>query len=282
MKYIGAHVSAQGGVENAPVNAQRIGANAFALFTKNQRQWNSPPLTYESIAAFKSNLNLSGIDPRHILPHDSYLINIGNGDDIKRRRSINALLDEAQRAEALGLTLLNFHPGAHLNEITVDECLTRIAQGINEVIEKTGHVIMVIENTAGMGSSVGRNFEELATIIARIPPEKRNRVGICLDTCHMYAAGYDIGTAEGFTRVFGEFERIIGFSKLKGMHLNGSKAALGKHLDRHESLGAGEIGLETFRLIMNDQRFDDMPLILETPDDTKWAEEITLLRSYTK
>ena len=278
MKYIGAHVSAAGGVENAPLNAVQIGATAFALFTKNQRQWIAKPLSTESIDAFKENCERYGFGPEQILPHDSYLINLGHPEAEGLEKSRAAFLDEIRRCEQLGLDRLNFHPGSHLKKISESECLSVIAESINLTLEKTSGVTAVIENTAGQGSNLGYRFEHLAEIIDQV--EDQSRVGVCLDTCHSFAAGYDLTTGEWCDRVFDEFEQVVGFEYLKGMHLNDSKKGLGSRVDRHHSLGQGELGLEVFKYIMNDARFDDLPLIMETIDETIWAEEIRLLRSY--
>lgn len=276
MKYIGAHVSASGGVENAPLNAMAIGANAFALFTKNQRQWVSAPLSAKSIEFFKENCRKGGFDPKFILPHDSYLINLGNPDEEAVQKSRAAFIDEMQRCEQLGLTMLNFHPGSHLNKVSVEQCLDDIAANINLALSKTNGVTAVIENTAGQGSNVGNRFEEIRYIIDRI--DDKSRVGVCLDTCHTYSAGYDIlGDYDG---VFNEFERVIGFEYLKGIHLNDTKKPLASRVDRHESVGLGLLDMEFFKRFMADKRFDDMPIILETPDENRWAEEIALLRSF--
>ncbi len=280
MKYVGAHVSASGGVENAPVNAHYIGAKAFALFTKNQRQWVSKPLTEKSIALFKENCEKFGYKPSQILPHDSYLINLGHPDSIALEKSRNAFLDEMQRCEQLGLDRLNFHPGSHLKKITEEACLTTIAESINLTLDKTKGVIAVIENTAGQGSNLGYKFDHLAYIIDKV--EDKSRVGVCLDTCHTYTAGYDIKTEAGYKRTFDEFDSIVGFQYLKGMHLNDSKKELGTRVDRHHSIGQGFIGEPLFKRIMNDARFDDIPLILETPDDSLWAQEIALLYSFVE
>lgn len=275
MKYIGAHVSASGGVEFAPVNAHEIGANAFALFTKNQRQWVSKPLTEESIRLFKENCEKYGFKPEYILPHDSYLINLGHPEEEGLTKSRAAFLDEMQRCEQLGLKLLNFHPGSHLNKIPIEECLSRIAGSINMALERTKGVTAVIENTAGQGSNLGNEFWELKYIIDRV--EDKSRVGICLDTCHTFTAGYDI--QKDYDHVFEAFDREVGFQYLRGMHLNDSKKELGSHVDRHDSIGKGLIGSAFFERLMKDSRFDNMPLILETPDESKWTEEIAWLRS---
>lgn len=277
MKYIGAHVSASGGVENAPINAHKIGAKAFALFTKNQKQWFSKALTEENINGFKENCEKYGYKPEHILPHDSYLINLGNPVEENLKKSRRAFLDEMQRCELLGLDRLNFHPGSHLKQISEEECLDTIAESLNITLDKTQGVIAVIENTAGQGSNLGYKFEHLKHIIDRV--EDKSRVGVCLDTCHSYTAGYDIKTEAGFTKTFEEFERIVGFRYLKGMHINDSKKDLATRVDRHDSLGKGFLGEDVFVRIMNDTRFDNIPLILETPDDSLWAEEIKWLYS---
>ncbi len=277
-KFVGAHVSASGGVFNAVQNAQNIGAKAFALFTKNQRQWAAKPLDDETVEKFKNALSASGILPRHILPHDSYLINLGHPEDEAREKSMDAFLDEVQRCELLGLEKLNFHPGSHLGKISEDECLERIADAINKTIAQTNGVKLVIENTAGQGSNLGWRFEHLAQIIDKV--ENKSRVGVCIDTCHMFSAGYDIRTREAYDKSWAEFDKIVGFNYLMGMHINDSKAKYGSHVDRHHSLGKGEIGLDAFRFIMNDARMDDIPLILETIDETIWKEEIALLYSF--
>lgn len=280
MKYIGAHVSASGGVENAPVNAHQIGATAFALFTKNQRQWVAKPLTGESIAAFKANCEKFGYRPHQILPHDSYLINLGHPDKEALRKSREAFLDEMQRCEQLGLDRLNFHPGSHLNQISEEECLKIISESINWALGKTSGVTAVVENTAGQGSNVGFAFYQIRKIIDGV--DDKSRVGVCIDTCHAYSAGYDIKTKAGCELVFREFEEIIGFQYLKGMHLNDSKKEHGSKVDRHDSLGSGTLGLAVFECIMNDSRFDGIPLILETPDEERWAGEIQILKNLQK
>ena len=275
MKYIGAHVSASGGVEFAPVNAHEIGANAFALFTKNQRQLVSKPLTEENIRLFKENCTKYNFQTDYILPHDSYLINLGHPEEEGLEKSRAAFLDEMQRCEQLGLKLLNFHPGSHLNKISIEDCLALIAESINLTLEKTKGVTAVIENTAGQGSNLGSEFWQLRYIIDRV--NDKSRVGICLDTCHTYTAGYDI--VNDYDKVFDEFEKEVGFEYLRGMHLNDSKKELGSHVDRHDNIGQGLIGSAFFERLMKDSRFDNMPLILETPDESKWAEEIAWLRS---
>ncbi len=280
MKYIGAHVSAAGGVENAPLNAINIGATAFALFTKNQKQWFAPPLTEKSIELFKMRCEEYAFSAGNILPHDSYLINLGSPDPEGLEKSRDSFVVEMQRCEQLGLNKLNFHPGAHLNRLSVDDCISVIATSINIALEKTNGVTAVIENTAGQGSAIGHRFEEIAQIIDLV--EDKSRVGVCLDTAHTLAAGYEIRTREGFDETFRKFDEIIGFKYLQGMHINDSKKELASRVDRHDSLGKGLMGMDTFSFIVNDSRFDNMPLILETPEDTLWAEEIKMLRALVK
>jgi deoxyribonuclease-4 len=276
-KFVGAHTSAAGGVFNAPLNATKIGAKAFALFTKNQRQWKAKDLDTKTIDLFKKNLQDSGILAKHVLPHDSYLINLGHPDIEKRQKSFDAFVDEVHRCELLGLDRLNFHPGSFLKKISEDECLNLIAENMNRTLDVTKGVTLVLENTAGQGSNLGWKFEHLAHIIERV--EDKSRVGVCIDTCHMFTAGYDIRTREAYDISMAQFGNIVGFEYLKGMHLNDSKPDLGSHVDRHESIGKGKIGLDAFRFIMNDKRMDDIPLILETIDDSIWDQEIALLYS---
>ncbi|MBR4056109.1 MAG: deoxyribonuclease IV [Rikenellaceae bacterium] len=278
MKFFGAHVSASGGVENAPRNASAIGATAFALFTKNQRQWRSAPLSATSIEAFGRELAAAAIDPRHVLPHDSYLINLGHPEEEGLERSREAFLDEMQRCEQLGLDRLNFHPGSHLKKISVEECLDRVAESINIALRATKGVTAVIENTAGQGSNVGFAFWQLRRIIDGV--EDRSRVGVCLDTCHSFAAGYDLSSELACERTFEEFDREVGFEYLRGVHLNDALRPLGSRIDRHTPLGEGQIGWDCFRFIARDSRFDDLPLILETPDESRWAEEIEILNKF--
>lgn len=270
-------MSASGGVENAPVNAHAIGAKAFALFTKNQRQWNAKPLTDESIELFKSRCAEYGYAPGHILPHDSYLINLGHPDAEALQKSRDSFIHEMERCMQLGLTLLNFHPGSHLKKISEEASLDIVAESINIALDKTEGVTAVIENTAGQGSNLGYKFEHLAHIIDKV--EDKSRVGVCLDTCHTFTAGYDLRTREAYDATMAEFDKIVGAKYLRGMHLNDSKPDLGSRVDRHDSLGKGKLGLDPFRFIMNDPRMEEIPMVLETIDETIWAEEIALLYS---
>jgi deoxyribonuclease IV len=275
MKYVGAHVSISGGVENAPENAVKIGANAFALFTRNQRRWVSPPLTDQQITRFKERCRQAGLAPEYILPHDSYLINLGHPDPTGLDKSRIAFFEEMDRCDRLGLCYLNFHPGSHLNQLSPEHCLDRIAQSINLALDRTTGVTAVIENTAGQGTNLGYRFEHLARIIDQVIDN--TRVGVCLDTCHLHGAGYDIRTAAAFEKTMEEFDRVVGLGFLRALHLNDSKKDFNSRVDRHERIGQGELGLAPFEFIMNDARFDNMPLVLETPDDTLWEAEIRLL-----
>ncbi|CAM6315400.1 deoxyribonuclease IV [Enterobacter cloacae] len=277
MKYVGAHVSAAGGLANAAIRAAEIEATAFALFTKNQRQWRAAPLTADVIDDFKAACEKYHYGPGQILPHDSYLINLGHPVQEALEKSREAFLDEVQRCEQLGLTLLNFHPGSHLMQIDEETCLARIAESINITLDKTQRVTAVIENTAGQGSNLGFKFEHLAAIIDGV--EDKSRVGVCIDTCHAFAAGYDLRTTEATKNTFDEFERVVGFKYLRGMHLNDAKSAFGSRVDRHHSLGEGNIGHDAFRFIMQDARFDGIPMVLETINPDIWAEEIAWLKA---
>lgn len=279
MKFIGAHVSASAGVSSAPVNAHAIGAQAFALFTRNPSRWKSPAISDAEAAKFKENCDDLGYTPDRILPHDSYLINLGAPDKQKLAMSRDAFLDEIRRCEQLGLTMLNFHPGSHLKQIEPEACLDLIAESINMTLDKTSGVKAVIENTAGQGSNLGYSFEQLAHIIDKV--EDKTRVGICIDTCHAYSAGYDLATDEGYQKTWEDFDRIIGLQYLSGMHINDSKRPLDSRIDRHESLTKGTLGTRFFEMLMADQRLDGIPMILETPDEMLWAQEIQWLYSLT-
>ena len=278
MKYIGAHVSAAGGVDNAPLNAAKIGATAFALFTKNQKRWSAAPLTQEVIEKFKRNCQQYQFTAQQILPHDSYLINLGHPEAEKLEKSRRAFIDEMQRCEQLGLCYLNFHPGTHLKQLSETDCIARIAESINLALQQSTGVCAVIENTAGQGSNLGYKFEHLAQIIEQV--EDKSRVGVCLDTCHTFVSGYDLRSVNACEATFAQFDAVVGFNYLKGMHLNDSKALYGSKVDRHAPLGAGEIGWVCFKYIMTDPRFDDIPLILETTDPGLWPQEIIQLRGF--
>ena len=280
MKYVGAHVSASGGVFNAPSNASKIGAKAFALFTKNQRQWEAKPLSGEEISRCKQELEKAEILPCHVLPHDSYLINLGHPDAEQRQKSLEAFIDELKRCEALGLDRLNFHPGSHLKLVSEDVCLELISASMNEALKQTQNVTLVVENTAGQGSNLGYKMEHLHFLMEN--SIDKERVGVCIDTCHLFTSGYDIRDEQSYKQTFEKFDTIVGFKYLKGMHLNDSKPDLGQRVDRHDSIGKGKLGIKPFELIMNDKRMDDIPLVLETIDEELWAQEIALLYSFIK
>jgi len=280
MKYIGAHVSAAGGVENAPINAHKIGAKGFALFTKNQRQWNAKPLTSDNIKKFKENCEKYGYYKGTILPHDSYLINLGHPVKENLEKSRNAFFDEMQRCEQLGIDRLNFHPGSHLNKVSEEECMKTIAESVNIALDKTKGVTAVIENTAGQGTNLGYSFDHLKFIINHI--EDKSRIGVCIDTAHGFAAGYDFSNEKGYKKAWDEFDKIVGFKFLMGMHLNDSKKDIGTRVDRHDSLGKGYIGENAFKLLMQDNRIDEIPLILETPNPDIWDQEIKQLYDWAK
>ena len=280
MKYVGAHVSISGGVENAPLNAAALGAGAFAMFTKNQRQWNAPPYKEESVAAFKENCARHNFTGAQILAHDSYLINLGQPDAGKRQAAVRAFADELERCRQLGIQLLNFHPGSSLKQVSDEEDIALIASSVRQALDEVPDVIAVFDNTAGQGSNMGWNFDQLAAMIEQTNmPE---RCGVCLDTCHAFAAGFDLATPEGYENFWQEFEKKIGLQFLKGMHLNDAKGICGSRLDRHDSIGKGNIGVEAFKRLLADCRTENVPLILETPDESLWAEEIAMLRSFAK
>lgn len=277
-KYIGAHVSAAGGVANAPKNAHEIGATAFALFTKNQRQWNAAPLTLNEINSFKERCLEYGYTNSQILPHNSYLTNLGNPELEKRQQSLNSFIDEISRCQQLGVDRLNFHPGSYLKLISPDQCLDYIAEGVNRALELTTGVCAVLENTAGQGTNLGFTFEQLAAIIEKV--DDKSRIGVCIDTCHAHVAGYDLSTPDGYSIMMHQFDSIIGHQYLRGMHLNDAMHGVGSKKDRHAPLGRGTIGFGAFREIVQDPRTDDIPLILETPEPERWPEEIALLKSW--
>jgi deoxyribonuclease-4 len=278
-KYIGVHVSTEGGVFNAAKNAFDINAKAFALFVKNQRQWVAKPLNNATILNFKESLTTYGFKPEYILPHAGYLINLGSPNSENRKKSIKSFIDELSRCSNLGLKYLNIHPGSHLNEISEDECINLIADSIEQSIDAVKNVKIVLENTAGQGSNIGYKFEHLAQIIEKI--KNKSRVGVCIDTCHTFAAGYDIKDPKKYKETMKKFEDIIGLEYLTGMHLNDSKVPFASRKDRHENIGKGFLGLDFFKRFINDLRFDNMPIILETIDETLWKDEIALLYSMT-
>ncbi|KAJ3880050.1 xylose isomerase-like protein [Lentinula edodes] len=281
---VGAHVSAAGGIENTVLNAAKIGANAFALFLKSQRKWISPPLTELSISLFKSRMKELSYNPKHILPHGSYLINLGNLDDEKREKSYECFLDDLKRCDALGLELYNFHPGSSLGIVEPSVSMAHIADCINRSHRDTSgsKVVVVLENMAGSGNIIGSDFVQLGEIITQV--NDKTRVGVCLDTCHMFAAGYDIRTEQGWNSTVELFDAQVGLKYLRGMHLNDSKTECGSKKDRHDNIGVGHLSIRTFAHILADPRVQDIPLILETPSHEEssknwdvWAKEIEVL-----
>jgi deoxyribonuclease-4 len=276
MLFIGPHVSASGGVQNAPHNASALGATGFGMFTKNQRQWSAPPYDESTVAAFKKNLFDLGFTPSQVLPHDTYLINLGNPDPIAYKKSYSAFVDELKRCSLLGLPMLNIHPGSHLRLTSEETCMERIAEAINAAHAETRGVTVVLENTAGQGSNVGHSFEHLAFLIGHV--SDKSRIGICLDTCHAFAAGYDLRTKKTYTDTMKRLDETVGFGYLRAAHVNDAKAELGSRLDRHQSIGKGTLGLDAFRMLVDDERFHGIPLVLETIDESLWPAEIALLR----
>jgi deoxyribonuclease-4 len=272
---LGAHVSTSGGLAKAPARGREIRADAIQIFTRNQVQWRAKPIAAEEAADFRAALGDSGL--RRVVAHASYLVNLASPDPQALRRSREAFLADMERCEALGVSHLIFHPGAHLGS-GEDAGLTTVAQSLDWVLERAGNAVRpLIEVTAGQGSCVGHSFEHLASILART--RRADRVGVCLDTCHMLAAGHDIATRLGYRRSFGQFGRTVGFDKLEAFHLNDAKRPLGSRLDRHECIGKGFLGRATFRRLVRDRRFRGTPMILETPAGMAgWKKEIALLR----
>jgi len=276
-KLIGAHVSISGGLDQAVKRASLLNATAFAFFTKNQRQWKSISLTSSSIDKFLTACEYYNYTSNQILPHSNYLINLGHPSKEKLEISRKSFIDEINRCMQLRLKMLNFHPGNHLQQINEKLCLSRISESINIALEKTIDVTVIIENTAGQGGEVGFRFEQLADIIYQV--EDKSRIGICIDTCHAFVAGYDLSTEKSCTKVFKQFSNIIGFNYLRGVHLNDSKKECGSRIDRHHNIGKGLIGNTVFSWIMsNNKYFNGIPMILETINHDIWAQEIFWLK----
>ncbi|MDE5629238.1 MAG: deoxyribonuclease IV [Muribaculaceae bacterium] len=274
MKFLGAHIDDETSPARIPALAADLGANAFAFCPSNPRRWFDSPLEDSQIEDFKKQCSIYGFTPAQILPHASLLLNLCSPDSRKLSLSRNSLADQMKRCRSLGLTMLNFHPGATINEGITQESCDLVARSINYVLERTQDVVAVIENTAGQGTSLGYDFSHLAEIIKLV--DDKERVGVCIDTCHAFAAGYDF--AGGYNRVWDEFDSLIGFKYLKGMHLNDSMRPLGSRVDRHAPIGKGAIGSDFFANIMADRRLDGIPLILETPDPSLWKIEIDWMR----
>lgn len=278
-KYIGAHVRIQGGIWKAVHSSVEMGGNCFALFLGSQRSWKRPALQQEAAEKFREQCSLQGFDPAHILPHGSYLMNCGSPKEDVFQKSQDLLVDELSRCSLLGLNLFNFHPGSSLGSITADQCCEKIAGAINHAHRQTAAVVTVLENMSGQGSTVGGRLSELRSIIDQV--RDQTRVGVCLDTCHAFAAGYDLAAEGGVKAVLDEFDQVVGLHYLKAVHLNDSKGRLGCHLDRHEDIGKGQIGITAFRDIVNEPRLDNIPLILETPGRPgfEYPQQIELLHS---
>ncbi|QFQ31984.1 deoxyribonuclease IV [Buchnera aphidicola] len=277
MKYIGAHVSSSGGLEKAVFRAFQLNATAFSFFTKNQLQWSASPLNAINIDNFKKACIKYNFFFEKILPHSSYLINLGHPDNDFLKKSRIAFIQEIKRCDDLGLYYLNFHPGSHLNKISETDCLLRISESINIALEKTNNITAVIENTAGQGTNVGYCFEHLYEIINQV--DDKSRIGVCLDTCHLFSSGYDLRTKENCQNTFNKFFNLIGLKYLKGLHLNDSKRDFNSRVDRHENLGLGYIGTLVFEWIIKNKSFSNIPMILETSNSLMWAEEISWLKS---
>ncbi|KAM9425460.1 putative endonuclease 4 isoform 2-T2 [Pholidichthys leucotaenia] len=278
-KYIGAHVGIQGGIWKSVEASTEMGARSFALFLGSQRSWKRPPLDHSAAEKFREKCCQHEFDPVHILPHGSYLMNCGSPKEDVFEKSRTLLVDELSRCSLLGLTLYNFHPGSSLGTITTEQCADKIAGAINHAHQQTPAVVTVLENMSGQGSTLGGKFSELKSIIDKV--RDQTRVGVCLDTCHAFAAGYDLAAEGGVKAMLDKFDQDVGLHNLKAIHLNDSKGKLGCNLDRHEDIGKGHIGIAAFQDIVNEPRLDNIPLILETPGRPgfEYAEQIELLYS---
>jgi len=277
---LGAHVSITGGVYKAPERGRKLTCDCIQIFSKNQMQWKTKPLADADAARFREESKKHGIAETMI--HDSYLINLASPDDALLTKSRGAFVDEMRRAELLGVRYLVFHPGAHVGS-GEQAGLRAIAESMDCARRESGSsgVVLLLENTAGQGSVLGHSFEQLAKIMDSLEDQKG--VGVCFDTCHAYAAGYDVRVPKGYERTFDVFDDVIGLDRLKAMHLNDSKGKLGSRLDRHEQIGRGHIGTEGFGNLMNDERFRDIPMVLETPGGEKeYASNLKLLRSLVR
>lgn len=280
--FIGAHVSASGGPHTTIPRIKSIGGNAFALFLKNQRQWSAAALKSEDVEKFKKLMAECSLDRYHIIPHGSYLINLGSPDPNTFEKGFESFLDDLQRCHKLGIPFYNIHPGSTVGKCSAAESIGKIASAINDAHNVVPEVCILLETMAGQGNTIGSTFEELHLIIDKI--KDKSRVGVCLDTCHIFAAGYDIRTRKSYETTMANFDKILGFKYLKAVHLNDSKTELGSGKDRHENIGKGQIGLDAFKFLVNDPRFRNVPLILETPEDAQsglgnYAHEIQLLYS---
>lgn len=281
-KRVGAHISAAGGVFNSFDNNSAVSGKAFACFLKSQRKWASPPLTDSDVSKFNEKALEFNFDRKFILPHGSYLINLANPDPEMRSKSFDNFIDDLQRCHRFGISLYNFHPGSTVGKCSVSQALDHISESINRAHSVVPDVIVVLETMAGQGNVVGSKFEELRDIIAKV--QDKSRIGVCIDTCHIFSAGYDIRSKKAYDKTMEKFDSTVGFKYLKGVHLNDSKTGFNEGKDRHENIGKGKIGLNTFKYIMNDPRFDNIPMVLETPASESdsieiYSKEIELLYS---
>ena len=269
---LGAHMSVAGGIDKAIGRGESVGCTALQIFTKNANQWRAKPLSDEDIARYTAALAASPIAPGAVVAHDSYLINLGSPDDTKWEQSVAAFAEELRRCDQLGVPYLVTHPGAHMGS-GEEAGLARVAAGMIRAIEATERATVLLETTAGQGTYLGGRFAHLARLLELTPPALLDRVGVCLDTCHVFVAGYDISTPEGYAATWAEFDREIGRDRLHVLHLNDAKKPLGSHADRHEGIGKGHIGETGFRLIMNDPLLRDRIHLLETPKGDDLAED---------
>ncbi len=276
---LGAHMSIAGGVHTAVERGMKIGCTTMQIWVKSNRQWNGKPLTDDGVASYKKLLSESNISP--VVVHDTYLINPCARDKLILKKSRAALKDEFDRSELLGVEYLNFHPGAHMGA-GEEEGIKLVAESFNILHEQTkGYKVKsVIETTAGQGSAIGYHFEQLRAIIDLV--EEKNRMAVCVDTCHVFAAGYDISTEEGYEKTFEEFDAIVGLDRLAAFHVNDSVRELGSCVDRHQHIGKGRIGKLGFKLLMNDPRFVTIPKILETPKKPDMKEDVINMRVLRK
>jgi deoxyribonuclease-4 len=283
MPLLGAHMSIEGNLHNAFERITRVKGEALQIFTKNQRQWRVPELTSSEINNFLDSWKKWGRGP--VASHDSYLINLANPDNTKANRAVTAFADELTRADKLSIPYLIMHPGSHVGS-GIEAGLLQLTNNLDRAFEQANEapsVMVLLETTAGQGTGLGASFEELAYVLERSTFSER--LGICLDTCHVFAAGYDIRTETGYKKTFLSFDKIVGLERLKFFHINDSKRELGSRVDRHEHIGKGEIGLAGFRLLMNDPRFTNHPMVLETPkekDLKKDIENLGILRNLTR
>ena len=296
--FVGAHVSSAGGVQNAVMNSVHIGANAFALFLKSQRKWANPPLADDQCSNWHTNCAHQSYDAKqHVLPHGSYLVNLAHTDPMRTKQAYDAFIDDLKRCERLGIHLYNFHPGNVAGKMR-PEAIAHLASNLNKAHKETSNVVTVLENMAAGGNVIGSTFEDLRDIIELV--EDKSRVGICLDTCHAFAGGYDLRTPQALEETLQHLDDLVGVKYLRALHLNDSKAPYQSHRDLHANIGTGFLGLRAFHAIMNESRFEGLPMVLETPIEVRdedgnvvkdekgkdkedkgiWAREIKMLESF--